>query len=267
MREILSRILDKTPTHPDFVIGSSEPQKAEIEVQHYGKYDLLFDRNSPSFHALSLIKTKLASEDPALWDKHPDEMVHEHIRVDNKDNPQVVIKRREDNQVDIKHLHSGINNRNKYIFVDIKEVYAINSVINEITLAPFIRSVIASGESQALVQSFGFESIDYIHPLLAIVDRARGKKYVAYNYVNALTFYKTSKLPEGFTDENAEILTEEIGFLLENKGIVATDLVPRQFLVQNNSLLLIDSEAYYWKSPTHRARVLRPSTLPVRLQP
>jgi hypothetical protein len=124
-------------------------------------------------------------------------------------------------------------------------VYAVNSVVNEISISPKIKEVLGGEDAQRIMAQYGFERIEFVEPLLGVVDRKTGGKAVLYKFVEGDLWLDTvyDSLAEGF-----EETVDAIASLLERTGIYVNDLKAEQCLLSKDrkTIYLLDAEQFYF---------------------
>ena len=123
-------------------------------------------------------------------------------------------------------------------------VYAMSSVSNELNMSQPINTAISDKKLQLAVMAHGFGGVKFVEPLLAVIDRSTGNKYVVYEHVEG----KPLRLNYG----NADDIVREIRQHLREGGIDAHDLTAQQLIFNDRGkeLYLLDTEAYLKSSPT-----------------
>lgn len=126
---------------------------------------------------------------------------------------------------------------------------ALNSVINELSLSPKIKRLMASREAQEAARQYGFSGIAYVEPVIAYIDRRWGHKGAVYEWVDASDAheYPGADTDESvFTAEQWSGVTEAVKNLIRGNGVRPIDLRPKDLLINaGNGLHLIDTEAFY----------------------
>ena len=125
--------------------------------------------------------------------------------------------------------------------------FAFNSVTNEIALAPTIKKLVAQEDFQTLVKKYGFASLDFAEPIMAIVERSTKEKYLFYRCIDGTEAHLMVE-KRLLKEKNFRGIAKELKKLFLKNGIVAHDLSSYrwdQFMVApGNNLFLFDIEAY-----------------------
>lgn len=125
---------------------------------------------------------------------------------------------------------------------DTRARYGVASVLNEIIMSRKVREVIISGSAQEIAKKFGFDRLDFAEVILSIVTpEEKMQKRLVYPHVDD---NKKKDIPVS----DLEGLALDLRKLFLEKGIVSSDLLGKQFLVNEKDgelvATLIDIEAY-----------------------
>lgn len=143
----------------------------------------------------------------------------------------------------------------------------LRSVLNEILLSKRVREIIVSGEAQEIARKYGFGGIRFVEPIAGIIIKD-GRKFLVYKNIRSKEVYEfeeegdfnfsysmpreirneiNNKLENAFYN-GPPSLAEELYKLFSDKGVIANDLRPNQFMLTKQDdtffLNLIDVEAY-----------------------
>jgi len=124
---------------------------------------------------------------------------------------------------------------------DRKARYAFIGVLSEMSLTKKIKDLVHLKEFQEVAKHYNFVSIEFAEPIMAIVERTSGFKYVIYQYV-----------PEErrFGNNVSNEMVKDFRKLFFKNGISPHDLRESQFLItEDRRLILIDIEAYTEEKP------------------
>ncbi len=117
---------------------------------------------------------------------------------------------------------------------------ARSSIANEISTAPIVKRVLGNLEARDLVAGSGFSSIEFVEPLVGIIDRF-GKTLV-YEFVDG-------RQMDDLSISEQQGLRQLAGGLVDlflGSGLVPADLNVSQFLVgQNGKVYMLDTELYF----------------------
>lgn len=117
---------------------------------------------------------------------------------------------------------------------------ARSSIANEISTAPIVKKVLGDPEARGLVVGSGFSSIEFVEPLVGIID-GHGKTLV-YEFVDGRQMDELSITEQQGLRQLAEGLVD----LFLGSGLVPADLNVSQFLVgQNGKVYMLDTELYF----------------------
>ncbi len=120
---------------------------------------------------------------------------------------------------------------------------AWSSIANEISTAPIVERVLGGDEAQELVVEAGFSGIQFVEPLVGVIDR-QGKTLI-YQFTDGRKMDELSLTEQ----QGVRHLSGGLVDLLLASGLVPADLNPSQFLIgQNGNVFLLDSELYFKNS-------------------
>ncbi|MCX6727106.1 MAG: hypothetical protein NTY75_04885 [Candidatus Shapirobacteria bacterium] len=164
--------------------------------------------------------------------------VSPEIFFNSPDNPTLVAKQRIMRAKDVRRKrHEG-----GYIRMTQESMNAGNSLMNEFSLVEEIQQVVNSEEAQQFAKEKGFEGLAYVRPIIGIINRENGKKYMVYPFIEGKQWYTS---PPGMIIEDHEPVQPLIN-LFEEKGINPEDLIPRQFRIgPDNWMYLLDTDQYH----------------------
>lgn len=131
-----------------------------------------------------------------------------------------------------------------------KEDRRYNSLSNEFRISDTIRSVVGRDDFQQVAGGHGFESLQFIEPLVGFVDRRTGDKVVIYGFVPGAGDFDRL---DGEVDSNIPVeLVNSLRKKFNDVGIYPTDLRQSQFITRQTrtgeALCLIDIEGYLKES-------------------
>jgi hypothetical protein len=115
--------------------------------------------------------------------------------------------------------------------------FARSSVINEMKVAALVNPVVKMPAAQVIAKRHGFESLEYIRPLLTVVDKSNRYKYTVSS------FHDMKERADIDTTIEAELVE-----LFSQQGIVANDLEHWHLQVDaddEKKLYLLDTEEYH----------------------
>lgn len=110
-----------------------------------------------------------------------------------------------------------------------------DSVIKEMCLTEQIVDILHDPETRDFVSEFGYEGIEFVPALLAVIERT-GLKMTVHNYIDS---YSLSAI-----DPAARRLSTGLIDRFYRGGIVAHDLHPGHLLARDGHLHLIDAEGF-----------------------
>ncbi len=126
--------------------------------------------------------------------------------------------------------------------------YARTAVLSEIILSKKVKEIVASKEVQELALRYGFSSIKFSEPIVALIYKKDSSKYLIYRNVAT----PQSRFIFGDDLEHLEKLAQDLRKIFFKNGIYPHDLRWKQFMMTeedgNKKLVLVDIEAYT-KSP------------------
>jgi len=225
------------------------------ELLHVGDFDILINhkQTTVSSDELERVRTLLTvnmTENPKIgpltgWISFPE---NTDLYANREDNPEYFAK------IKWEHIGDPLMDRAMAIRWDAskervdekKQMYTGASLMNEMSLAREIREIVESKEVQEIFENVGVESIDYIEPLIGIIDRKTKRKIMIYKFARG-------RMPSVVKDKNGEELTDALMKLqevFERHDICADDLEVNQILDERGKdgkkrYHLIDSEFYY----------------------
>ncbi len=219
----------------------TEGYRPNIEILHIGSFDVLINNKQESisqneFDELKLIVTKDLSdnsgEKPLKGWRQGDDY---RIRVDSRVTPRFAIKEKwiRPKSYDFGASERELRATGKESDLEVRKMlYASASVMNEMTLAKDIRSIVSSEEIQTVFMRSGVQAIDYIEPLMGIIDKNTGDKFIIYKFANG------DKLVDSFltdADRNKIVrATRRLEVVISDKNIIPHDLQTRQFLIEKD---------------------------------
>jgi hypothetical protein len=125
----------------------------------------------------------------------------------------------------------------------------------ELELAPKIRKVADSPEAQAIAQAHNYAGISFVEPLAVVRDVETQQEVVAYPWQSGQAVFDNQTGQFQVSDQEQTVLdsvASRMDELFDRHGIVAGDLLAKQFRIQTNpdgsrTLQLTDAELYYEK--------------------
>jgi hypothetical protein len=126
--------------------------------------------------------------------------------------------------------------------------YALDSLLNEINLAPILCELISSEEGKQIYRKYGISMIEFVQPIFGLINKNSGQKLTVYPNVGFTSKGDLGVSPfTGPRGVSQDLFAGKLaGFFLIHQ-IDAQDLLDRQLLTVNgnrNHLYLIDAEAY-----------------------
>ena len=225
-----------------------ELKSTSTELIHFGEYDLLLNRTATDPEKVTTVYTKVLRSifDSGLlisgWAIAPG--IHKNIWYDTSHDPQFMAKE--------KWLRAGEKFMNNIISLNreldpvLKSTfYACNSLLNEISLSPHVKKIVSSEAAQKIAHAHGFSSLTFVEPLLGVIDRQERRKYLFYEYVDALTFRDT----DGPECDALYYFSSDLADLIHSFGISPHDLDMKQIMYKDTPkgklAFLTDIEAYH----------------------
>ncbi len=228
--------------------------QADIEVRHGSRYDLVLNRSAARQDLVQDLAVRLTDGVPNDWSPFkihvsPSAVGKIHY-IDNVDNPHFFLKTRYNLRRFFEHGRSNAHFGEKMIRV----MNASASVVNEISISPRIKEVLGSQEALRLALQHGFERMEFIEPLVAMVDRQTGEKASVYEFIDGVSRPRNIYADLRDQDEIAlweklDSLMGSIGSLLERGEIAVNDLRSEQCIISRDkkTVYLLDAEQYYRK--------------------
>lgn len=126
----------------------------------------------------------------------------------------------------------------------IRFLQRMHSILKEMGLARKVKELSASPEMQGIARKYGYKGIRYEEPVIAVVYRDTGRKYLIYEYIpNTQEVFDILMNKKDFATNDA--FDADLWKFFDSHGIVATELDTGHLLVdQNNMLNIIDIENY-----------------------
>lgn len=209
-----------------------------IEIQHWGRYDVLINRELPDQQTVNNLVVKIKSD----YDAAPDQNLFEtwtsregqktNVLFDRVENPHYCAK--------IKYITRCLPTDTP---LSLKEFQTFDSLMSEISLYDLLNSAISSDEFQKVATTRGFSELRTTPPLLGLINRDTQEKIMIYQYLDGSTLAD---------DFEARDITSELEILFSEEGIIAKDIDgdTQLMVVQEagkKNLYLIDLEGYYSK--------------------
>ncbi|HET7827517.1 MAG TPA: hypothetical protein VFK97_01470 [Candidatus Saccharimonadales bacterium] len=144
---------------------------------------------------------------------------------------------------------SGLSLQSELFAAGMGQARRLNSVLNEIAIAPKLKRSVAEEEFQALANKYGFRSFRYVEPIIGIIDKKTGVKRMVYEYIanteNLVGLMKKdNEIRDKILGGTMEHDLEEI--LVRNGIDFGKDTGEHQVLVDaEKNLYLIDAETYH----------------------
>lgn len=226
---------------------------SRVEATHLGGYDVLTNhaQNSIPESALTELRQKieyqLRGSSRGLSPSWTHLKGYKYLLVDDEEHPHYLAKEK-DMPIIVTSLRSIRKNIPAGTRDSLKErITAISTISSELSLSPTIKKIISSDEVQQIFEK-DISLVDFIEPLIGIVCRTTGQKYLIYQYVRGENF-------ENFSKKNLEIAVEinkrveTLREVFRKNQIEPYDLLPRQLMVEETVdgllvLYLIDAEMY-----------------------
>jgi len=224
-----------------------------VETSHLEGYDVLTNHAQSSIPESELTKLRQIIENQLKgstrglspsWthikghkDLLVDDEIHPHYLAKGKDMPIIVST--------LRSIREGTPVETRDSPKD--RVTAISAISSELSLSPKIKKIISSDEVQQIFKPY-IHLIDYVEPLIGIICRATGQKYLIYQYIRGNNFDSFSKKSLEIAVEiskRVEILRD----VFRKNQIEPYDLLPRQLMMEEKPggllvIHLIDTEMY-----------------------
>jgi hypothetical protein len=156
--------------------------------------------------------------------------------VDSLENPRLLVKQRVLDISDLRDFREG-RNFESYCSGDIN---AAVSLLNEMRRADEVEKLLTHPDAQQFAQELGYREFTVIKPVMGFIHRQSGNKYMVYPFVDGESLLRQH--PEIYFED--EKVVRKLAELFLSHGIRPTDLYPKQFLVNNTHLYLLDLELY-----------------------
>lgn len=233
---------------------SIEPAQRSVEVIRKPNYDLLINLvasdQSQVQDAVRLLEDRSLQDWPVYSPLQDDQ--GPLFRVDSLVSPKFFAKERhlsspEELSDRLSRSRQAVKGagwdkevRNQRIY-HLRQDVAASSIANEICTSPMITSVLGSPEVEELVRGSGFGSIEFVEPLVGVINRGERKaKTIVYKFVEGRSVQTQAE------NEAVKRLAKGLLDLFLNAGVVPADLNPSQFLIgRYGKVYLLDSELYF----------------------
>jgi hypothetical protein len=219
----------------------TEPKKGEfpprtIEIRHGPRFDVILNLTAENQLQVRDLAGFVGNGIPSSWPTWYSDLRH----VDRSEDPQFFAKTR---------LYSGsdssknlLDGNPKRSTIGRKVVNALNSIVSEISLSPRIVEILKRDEVSHIAKMNGFDRIEFVEPLVGLIDRESGIKTLVYRFVSG-------RWPSVDSEYKALInITEALRPLFKANGVLPVDLGAEQLLIgsgENNKVVyLLDSERY-----------------------
>lgn len=151
----------------------------DLDIIHGETYDGIINRRYPDQDKVGRLWEEVQNGIPDSWQQVFPESTNS-LFVNSTEDPEFIGKTRNNAtpvqyRVDKAKLTEA-EARIGYAPESRKSISAHNSIVNEFSLTPDIKDVLASDEVTALVQDQGFRDIGYVEPLVGLIRRDYGKK-------------------------------------------------------------------------------------------
>lgn len=228
-----------------------------IEIQHWGRYDVLINRELPDQQTVNNLVVKIKSD----YDAAPDQNLFEtwtsregqktNVLFDRVENPHYCAKSRWISEYIKKELQEDILKVNSRELITLKEAQTFDSLMSELRLYNQLRRAISSAEFQKVATDRGFSELKTTPPLIGLINRDTWQKTIIYPFIDGPSLDKSGQVG----NFEAKSIASELSILFSEEGIVANDLENRvgdpQFMFTEHegkkTLYLVDLEGYYPK--------------------
>lgn len=183
----------------------SERVISRFEVGHVASFDILVNTRQTSVIPEELdtlrvsivedIRTFPNDKPFSLWHQSPD---HSRIRISNTSKPRYVAKEKwiTPDHPAIKEAVMIDRKVSKPLQADYKSsIYSLDSIFSEMSVATIMMNIVQTENVRLLFRDVGVGSIDFVEPLIGVIDRKSGKKYVVYEHKNGIQphiFFKSN---------------------------------------------------------------------------
>jgi hypothetical protein len=244
----------------ELVEGNTARVPRQLEISHHGQVDIVLNHDAALAQQWggTLIDT-FRDGIPSSW-----EVIgggDRHVMAGEVDGKEFVVKLRNKRLLEGDAQVSPEEWSNTFV-APRKQVYAAESIVNEMKLAPVVKAALATDEVQQEVQQLGFNGVSLVEPILGVIARSpdrnlpysdrlaefRGKyrpttdKYLVYEYIAGV-------IPDA---DQGKVLEEVVGAALRNIGIDPEqgDLRPDHFIIDATGRVhLLDTEMYTMLDP------------------
>lgn len=232
-----------------------ESTQRTVEVIRKPNYDVILNlapsRQRRVQEALGAVEAGLPSSWPVF---HPEgEGESTSFRVDSLVDPTFFAKERhlsdpstlsqmlERSRSEVERAED-VEQKNKKTYEYRKDI-ARSSLVNEIASSSLISRVLGTSEVETLVRALGFKSIEFVEPLVGVIDRVQKRKTLVYRFVDG------RRAQTSLEQQALAALSKSLVESFLQAGIVPADLNTSQYLLgrgeNEGKIYLLDSELYF----------------------
>jgi hypothetical protein len=235
----------------------------KIDIVHGEMYDVLVNLRHPDVNKVRSLSALVINGIPQSWqvlpqalgEKFNDEPPPPNVFVDDLNHPTFLAKVRKyaiPDRVRIAKMDAG----KELSSLGTRTAYAFDSLLNEFALAPQVTETLKIHRAKEIAEKFGFVGIQFIEPLVGLIERSNGRKIMFYDYVDGdTTDYSSSdaslnRLKQLARKDQGDPLIRELVNLFKQNGIFPTDIGTQQLISSplnesdESMLYLIDIEGF-----------------------
>ena len=217
---------------------------SNIDVFHFARTDVFLNRSVQDLTKSRELLTYFQEGLPTNWYLYQYDSRYDdsNVFIDNPEKPLYIAKvKRRGSQKDLKRaFQTGDNSR-------IRMEQSMGSILNELSLARTVESIVSSPRVQEMATSHGLVSAQFVSPRLGLIEKNSARKIMVYDYVEGYTPF-VEEIPDYMLELNANGFFDELAEVYLSHGIVANDLALAQTIFtpkgSGYQLSLIDIEAY-----------------------
>lgn len=212
----------------------------QLEIIHTPEVDIVVNHDAELAGHTPVLRELFKGGIPDTWmDLELTGADNANVFTATVDGQALVAKRRQwaDGSADL----AAVRQKKAEGITDLRHIYAVNSVLSEVVLAPKIKRLLQSREAETIISGFGFTRIEYAEPIIAYVIRATGEKGAVYGKVEE-SDWRFDRFPVGHFED----ATKHLRRLLKEFGIRPMDFKSKHLLLDGqDGLHLIDTEMFH----------------------
>jgi hypothetical protein len=239
-------LIADVPSSVEPIAETSSSVDGHLEYRRSGSRTIALNRAHPRQDLVERAAVELAEGPPEAWEQLPHDSNRTSFCCDRPDDggqPEIFVKTKPyATPEDVAARAAAFEPPDQMALA------AQADATHELELAPQVRRIVESERAQEIVRAYGLDSIAYIEPLSVTVDVAAKTQSIAYPWQEGVSTHNLEDMNDNISMGVMEMLhkiSAEMRDVFAEHGIVARDLLYRQFIVRENKLLLVDAESYH----------------------